>query len=101
MSAACGHTKKPAVDAFTCLAVLCLEIRVITELASGRYLSPSQAARRAGVSDQLVRIWMRTGKLPCIRTPIGRLVDIRDLDELIDARARRAVRPAGGDNERS
>lgn len=83
------------------LAGLLLVILVIAELNSGRYLSPSQAARRAGVSDQLVHLWLRTGKLPCIPTPLGRLIDVRDLDELIDARARRAVRTIGGNDERS
>jgi excisionase family DNA binding protein len=49
-------------------------------------LSPSEAARTAGVSESAVRAWLRDGKLPCIATPLGRLIDRAALGEMIARR---------------
>ncbi len=38
------------------------------------YLRPSEAARRLEVSVELLRLWMREGRLPHVQTPLGRLV---------------------------
>jgi excisionase family DNA binding protein len=48
------------------------------------YLRPSEAARRLEVSVELVRVWMREGRLPHVRTPLGRLVP-RDAVERLAA----------------
>jgi excisionase family DNA binding protein len=48
------------------------------------YLRPSEAARRLEVSVELVRVWMRDGRLPHVRTPLGRLVP-RDVVERLAA----------------
>jgi len=56
-----------------------------------RLLSPSQAARRACVSDQTVKYWIRTGRLPALRTAIGHLVNPDDLDAYARERAMRSA----------
>jgi excisionase family DNA binding protein len=48
------------------------------------YLRPSEAARRLEVSVELVRSWMKEGRLPHVRTPLGRLVP-RDAVERLAA----------------
>jgi excisionase family DNA binding protein len=48
------------------------------------YVKPSEAARRLEVSVELVRAWMRDGRLPHIQTPLGRLVP-RDAVERLAA----------------
>ena len=48
------------------------------------YLRPSEAARRLEVSVELVRSWMREGRIPHVRTPLGRLVP-RDVVEQLAA----------------
>jgi len=54
----------------------------MTELRN--YLRPSEAARRLEVSVELVRSWMKEGRLPHVRTPLGRLVP-RDVVERLAA----------------
>ena len=49
-------------------------------------LIPSEAARVAGVSVDTIRGWVRAGILPAERTPLGNLIDARDLGRLIQAR---------------
>ena len=46
------------------------------------YLRPSEAARRLEVSVELVRVWMRDGRLPHIETPLGRLVPVAEVERL-------------------
>jgi excisionase family DNA binding protein len=48
------------------------------------YLRPSEAARRLEVSVELLRLWLREGRLPHVRTPLGRLVP-RDVVERLAA----------------
>ena len=52
-------------------------------------LTVSQAARCAGVSEQTIRAWLRSGVLRHERTALGRLIDAADLGALIDERERR------------
>jgi predicted site-specific integrase-resolvase len=52
-------------------------------------LITSAAARRAGVSEQSIRQWARSGLLPVEQTPLGILVDRVDLDTLLLAREQR------------
>jgi excisionase family DNA binding protein len=46
------------------------------------YLRPSEAARRLEVSVELVRLWMREGRLPHVQTPLGRLVPLAEVERL-------------------
>jgi len=48
------------------------------------YLRPSEAARELRISVELLRVWMREGRLPHVRTPLGRLVP-RDAVERLAA----------------
>ncbi len=50
-------------------------------------LTTSAAARRAGVSEQSIRSWARSGLLPVEQTPLGMLIDVHDLDEVLADRA--------------
>ncbi len=52
-------------------------------------LTTSEAARAAGVSEQTIRVWLRTGVLPHERTPLGALIDAADLGRLISEREAR------------
>ena len=58
------------------------------------YLRPSEAARRLEVSVELVRVWMKEGRLPHVRTPLGRLVP-RDVVERL-ATERQEKKSKGG-----
>jgi excisionase family DNA binding protein len=48
------------------------------------YLRPSEAARRLEISVEALRQWLRQGRLPHVRTPLGRLVP-RDAVERLAA----------------
>ena len=50
-------------------------------------LSPSQAARRIGVSGASVAVYLRSGRLPAVRTAIGHLIRPEDADAFARARA--------------
>ena len=52
-------------------------------------LTTSAAARRAGVSEQTIRSWMRRGLLAAEQTPLGALLDAADVDAAIAERERR------------
>lgn len=49
-------------------------------------LSTSEAARAAGVSEQTIRVWMRTGRLSAQQTPLGALIDPVALGRVIAVR---------------
>jgi excisionase family DNA binding protein len=49
-------------------------------------LTTSQAARIAGVSDQTIRLWMRSGQLAHERTPLGALIDRNALERFLAER---------------
>ena len=57
-------------------------------------LSTSAAARRAGVSPEAVRVWVRTGRLPATTTPLGILIDRAELDRFLAERSARRPRHA-------
>jgi excisionase family DNA binding protein len=50
-------------------------------------LSPTQAAQRAGISAQRLRQLADEGKVPAVRTALGRLFARADIDRLIKERA--------------
>lgn len=52
-----------------------------------QWLTPTGAARRLGVSVARVHQLMAEGKLSCLKTPLGRLVDPKGVDQI--ARERR------------
>jgi len=52
-------------------------------------LTPSQAARLAGVSESLIRTWVRRGQLPVIETPLGRLIFREAVERLVEERRKR------------
>jgi excisionase family DNA binding protein len=50
------------------------------------YLRPSEAARRLEVSVELLRVWMREGRIPHIETPLGRLLPAAEVERLATER---------------
>jgi predicted site-specific integrase-resolvase len=58
------------------------------------WLSLGQAARRLGVSPQMVDVYCRTGKLTFVSTPLGRLIDPANVERL--AKEREAQRKGVG-----
>lgn len=54
------------------------------------FFSPSQAARRLGLSVAMVQYLMRTGKLEYQQTALGRLIKPKSLDSLIEERQQQA-----------
>lgn len=46
------------------------------------YRAPSQAARDLGVSAQLVRAWCSDGRMASVKTPLGRLVPIAEVERM-------------------
>lgn len=49
-------------------------------------LTTGAAARAAGVSEQTIRTWMRSGRLPAEQTPLGALIDRAALGQIIAER---------------
>jgi hypothetical protein len=60
------------------------------------WLTPLQAARRAGLSPDRIRDLVDSGRLRGQRTPLGRLIDPADVERLARARGarRRTTEPA-------
>ena len=56
-------------------------------LLKTRVYSPAQAAGVLAVSAERVRQLARAGRLPCTRTPLGRLFDADAVDALARERA--------------
>jgi len=54
--------------------------------SSAELLSTSAASHDAGVSSETIRQWVRGGRLPAQRTPLGALIDPADLGRLISQR---------------
>lgn len=46
------------------------------------YLATSQVARELGVSVGLVRLWVRTGRLAHVKTPLGALVPTEEVSRV-------------------
>lgn len=59
-------------------------------------LTTSAAARRAGVSEQSIRQWARSGQLPVEHTPLGMLIDRDVLERVLHQRAHRTATPRRG-----
>jgi len=54
------------------------------------YLSPSQAARAAGVDVGTLKLWMKSGKLPALMVPPGRrLYRTEDIERIARERAQK------------
>ena len=51
-----------------------------------RVYTPSEAARRLGLTPARVRQFMADGRLPHRRTPLGRLLDADAVDAMVLAR---------------
>jgi len=49
-------------------------------------LTTSEAARAAGVSEQTIRLWAKSGRLPFTATKHGALIDPVTLGQIIAAR---------------
>jgi predicted site-specific integrase-resolvase len=49
-------------------------------------MTTSAAARVAGVSEQTIRSWAKSGRLPVIATPLGMLIDPVTLGTVIAER---------------
>lgn len=62
---------------------------VLEAAQAGPLLAPYEVARQLGVSGQAVRQWLAAGRLPCITTPLGRLVRAEDLEAFARVRAAR------------
>ena len=60
------------------------------------YLRPSEAARRLEVSVELLRQWLRDGRLPHVRTPLGRLVPVAEVERLAAERQQQKQMSKGG-----
>jgi hypothetical protein len=62
-------------------------------------LSPVQAARLIGEQSANIQSWLRRGLVPCVRTPLGRLVRKSDLLQFVErtgrASAGRQAQPVG------
>ena len=58
---------------------------------SAKYLAPSEAGRRLGVSAQRVRQLIDAGRLSAVVTPLGRIVPLAD----VEAEARRRQERGG------
>jgi excisionase family DNA binding protein len=61
-----------------------------------RFVTPAEVARRLGVSVELVRVWLRAGKLRHLRTPLGRLVPAEEVERVAAERRARAKGGGGG-----
>ena len=54
-----------------------------TEMAAAAAgITPSKAGERLGVSAQTVRRLCNRGELRYVRTPLGRLINVRDVEKL-------------------
>lgn len=63
--------------------------------APPRFLTASELADVLGVTDQTVRVWARTGQVPCRRLPSGTVrFDLDEVTESMDAPPRRKARVA-------
>ena len=54
-------------------------------------LSVRQAAQRLDVSESLIRIWLRDGRLRFVRTALGLLIDREDVERVAQARGRAPI----------
>jgi excisionase family DNA binding protein len=59
------------------------------------YLTPAEAARRLGLSVEMVRTWLRTGRIEHVRTPLGRLIPMSEVERIAAERRTRGVSATG------
>jgi hypothetical protein len=57
-------------------------------IATQEWLSPAQAARLLGVTPERIRQLERAGRVTCVRTALGRLLDPADVERLAAERER-------------
>lgn len=65
---------------------------MVTTAEMAAYLSPSQAARELGVADSTLRVIVRRGELPALRTPNGIILH---RDDVARVRRERAEKEKG------
>jgi excisionase family DNA binding protein len=53
------------------------------------YLTPAEAARRLGLSVEMVRVWLKTGRIEHVRTPLGRLIPTAEVERIAAERQMR------------
>jgi hypothetical protein len=69
-----------------CFSAIARKENTMTTKLEG-YLGPSAAARQLGVAPVTLRLWMQQGKIPALRTPIGRVLKAEDVERLAQERA--------------
>ena len=50
------------------------------------YIDKHEAAWQLGIGTQMVEVLVKAGKLRCLVTPIGRIIDSVSVEELIEKR---------------
>ncbi len=55
------------------------------------YVGPSEAARQLGIAPVTLRLWVKQGKMPALRTPNGIVLRTEDIEQ---ARRQRVERQA-------
>jgi excisionase family DNA binding protein len=53
------------------------------------YVTPAEAARRLGLSVEMVRVWLKSGRIEHVRTPLGRLIPTAEVERIATERQRR------------
>lgn len=56
------------------------------------YLTPAEAARMLEVSVERVRTWLKTGRMACVKTPLGRLIPPQEVERIAVERATKGGR---------
>ena len=51
------------------------------------FVAPSEAARRLGVSVEQVRVWMKSQRIQSVRTPLGRIIPVQEVERVAAERA--------------
>jgi len=59
------------------------------------YLTPAEVARLLGVSVEMVRTWLKAGRIEHVRTPLGRLIPAAEVDRLAAERRQRGCERRG------
>ncbi len=62
-------------------------LQTTADLDVGALITVGQAARRLGVSPEMVRQWLRDQRLPHVTTALGRLIDPRAVEAFAEERA--------------
>ena len=62
-------------------------------------LPPGQVARQLNISVELVRTWMRSGRIRYVSTRLGRLIPRAEVERIAGERQRRRTGSAGKEKE--